>query len=137
MRSRPSVDYCKTLESCAYGSNYKEHKLADKTKALTVLDEAITTIREALAQQQEPVAWGVDWDSKGACCTIVKRYGHGVDEILAVEYAPPKREWQGLTIGELSAFYDKHAKCQEEGMLVSGWLDFARTIEAKLKEKNT
>jgi hypothetical protein len=49
----------------------------------------------------------------------------------------PSREWQGLTIGELSALYDKHAKCQEEGMLVSGWLDFAAEHDALLKEKNS
>lgn len=47
-----------------------------------------------------------------------------------------KREWAGLTDAEWESMYDKFAKYQEYGSHVSGWGDFARAIEAKLKEKN-
>jgi hypothetical protein len=45
--------------------------------------------------------------------------------------------WVGLTDEEWEPLYDRHAKYQEEGAFVSGWGEFARAIEAKLKEKNT
>ena len=43
--------------------------------------------------------------------------------------APPKREWQGLTQEDIDIAFDD---TQEGG----GFDDFARAIEAKLKEKN-
>lgn len=49
----------------------------------------------------------------------------------------PKREWIGLTDEEWEPLYDKFAKHQEYGAFVSGWGDFTKAIEAKLKEKNT
>jgi hypothetical protein len=49
---------------------------------------------------------------------------------------PDAREWVGLTDAEWESMYDKFAKYQEYGSHVSGWGDFARAIEAKLKEKN-
>ena len=47
------------------------------------------------------------------------------------------RAWVGLTDEEWEPLYDKFAKHQEYGAFVSGWGDFAKAIEAKLKEKNT
>ena len=59
-------------------------------------DEAtITDLRAALAQQeQEPVTWGVDWGRDGdqSCCTIIKRHADGTQEVVAVEYGPPRSE---------------------------------------------
>ena len=54
-----------------------------------------------------------------------------------VGYVKPQREWVGLTDEEWEAMYYKFAKHQEYGAFVSGWDEFARAIEAKLKEKNT
>jgi hypothetical protein len=45
--------------------------------------------------------------------------------------------WVGLTDEEWESMYDKFAKYQEYGAFVSGWDNFARAIEAALKEKNT
>jgi hypothetical protein len=45
--------------------------------------------------------------------------------------APPQREWQGLTDGEIMSLLPGAVR------LPPGWADTARTIEAKLKEKNT
>jgi hypothetical protein len=44
---------------------------------------------------------------------------------------PPQREWQGLTDGEIMSLLPGAVR------LPPGWADTARTIEAKLKEKNT
>jgi hypothetical protein len=51
-------------------------------------------------------------------------------------YKSDVRAWVGLTDEEWEPLYDRHAKYQEEGASVSGWGEFARAIEAKLKEKN-
>jgi len=45
--------------------------------------------------------------------------------------APPQRTWQGLTNNELQPIADEYR------ILFGSWVeDFARAIEAKLKEKN-
>jgi hypothetical protein len=57
--------------------------------------DAIAALRAALEQpEQEPVAWGVDWGRNGdqACCTIIKQHADGVQEVVAVEYSPPRLE---------------------------------------------
>ena len=54
---------------------------------------------------------------------------------LIIKYQ--QRTWVGLTDEEWESMYDKFAKYQEYGAFVSGWDNFARAIEAKLKEKNT
>ena len=67
---------------------------------IDVATEAITAIKEALAQTQEPVTWGVDWGKAGdiPCVSIIKRLPDGGSQIMAVEYAPysyttpPKQE---------------------------------------------
>ena len=56
---------------------------------------AVISLRAALEQpEQEPVAWGVDWGRNGdqACCTIIKQHADGVQEVVAVEYSPPRLE---------------------------------------------
>ena len=94
---------------------------------------------KALAQTQEPVAWGVDWGKDGdiPCVSIIKRLPNDVIEVVAVEYAPysythpPQRTWVGLTNNELQPIADEYR------ILFGGWVEnFARAIEAKLKEKN-
>lgn len=47
------------------------------------------------------------------------------------------QRWVGLTEEEWESMYDKFAKYQEYGSHVSGWGDFAKAIEAKLRERNT
>jgi len=48
-----------------------------------------------------------------------------------------QRTWVEMTDEELRKLADKHLYYQPEGYVVSGVFDFARAIEAKLKEKNT
>jgi hypothetical protein len=96
-------------------------------------DGRITALRAALAQEeQEPVTWGVDWGRDGdrPCCTIIKRHADGTQEVVAVEYGPPRREWMSLTEEDIWTLAAKHMDT------VLGRLHFARAIEAALKEKN-
>ena len=55
------------------------------------------------------------------------------EAITAIKEALAHRTWVGLTDEEWNAIYYKFA---EHSAPVSGW-DFAKAIEAKLKEKNT
>ena len=70
--------------------------------------------------EQKPLVW-------------MNKYGH-VASFQNEEYkdplytAPPKKEWVGLTDGEISLVDWKPNETLH---------DYARTIEAKLKEKNT
>jgi hypothetical protein len=65
------------------------------------MNEAWLHRRAAGLAQQEPepvawsgVTWGVDWGRDGdqSCCTIIKRHADGTQEVVAVEYGPPRRE---------------------------------------------
>ena len=76
----------------------------------------------------EPVAW-------------INEHGHidrGLDAILDPTgwtplYTHPPRT--ALTDAELERMYNAHASYQECGPLISGWFDFARAVEAAIKEK--
>ena len=85
-------------------------------------DTAIEALRARLAQPElEPVAW------------IYRGNLHPFDPsdwaeapVRPLYEAPPQREWKGLT--------DEEIRYAPRG---GTFFDFARAIEAKLKEKNT
>ena len=79
-----------------------------------LIDQAITAIKEALAQTQEPVVCCQQYDTCLQPCT--PRGEH-----LA------QRTWVGLTDKERSELVTLH----------HGWNEYGQAIEAKLKEKNT
>jgi len=54
-----------------------------------------------------------------------------VGDVKPVYTAPPQREWQGLTDGEIDEINGSPMRLEHSGLL-----SFARAIEAKLKEKN-
>ena len=96
--------------------------------------DAITAIKEALAQTQEPVAWKlpdknvVFWEDTKE----VDEY-HGFKPTIPLYTTPPQRTWVGLTDDEVAqAMYRADA-------IFTGPMQFkfAKEIEAKLKEKNT
>ena len=99
------------------------------------------TIRDALAeqpaQQQEPVAW-MYVNKDGECEQI--EFGEAFDDpsVTLLYTAPPKREWVGLTDEELEKIDCVQLKYIGTGEYsIEGVDEFARAIEAKLKEKNT
>ena len=92
-------------------------------------DKQIEALRQALAQpEQEPVAWVLHrelfWSSEYA---VISEDG---DNAIPLYTAPPKKKWVGLTDKEITKAGDLDLDS------TWGWYDFARAIEAKLKEKN-
>ena len=79
----------------------------------------------------DSVTWGVDWSKDGSSVCIVKRLPDGTSEIVAMEHGP-KREWIGLTSEEIAADVKEHI-----AVGTRSFEEFARRIEASLKEKNT
>jgi len=88
-------------------------------------EEAIQALRQALAQPEE----------RGHCTCgdpTLLGYVHFRTRPCIYYTAPPKREWVGLTkdeIEEIADWSDKNA--------APWYLEYARAIEAKLKEKNS
>jgi hypothetical protein len=106
-------------------------------------DEIVEALRQALEPpKQEPVLWGCKFNkgnrldtfyTKGAAERFVEgSLRNGADVSLVGLYTePPQREWVGLTDEEVrsidtSEFWNDNTP-----------LDFARVIEAKLKELNS
>jgi hypothetical protein len=127
----------------------------DPTKWDEVVDgggparEAIEALRQALAMErfsevsqeieealkQEPVAW-LYQTAYGDKFIHKKEQAafHQPNGIFTPLYtAPPKREWVGLTDREIT----KIGNLDWDSAYVGIWYDFAKGIEAKLKEKNT
>jgi hypothetical protein len=107
----------------------------DEPYSAEIAREAITAIKEALAQpEQDLVEWGVDWGPDGNSVSIIKRLADGGIEVVGWEYAPhpPQRTWVGLTDEEIwQWFRDNTALTSESGKRIY------QAIEAKLKDKNT
>ena len=95
-------------------------------------EQAITTIKEALAQpEQKPVAWAMLHDN-----------GHFIDAIHPDEharvegkyihplYTTAQRTWVGMTENEAIELLP------EGDWEIESTLDFAQAIEAKLRSKN-
>jgi len=79
-------------------------------------EEIMIENKNAKTPADGPVAWG---------CQCGKLY-----TVTCISSKPPKKEWVGLTDGEISIIWRDIDG--SEGMLMR----FARYIEAKLKEKN-
>ena len=102
-------------------------------------DKAITAVKEALAQEQEPLAWGVFDDNlhdmffaKEEAQEMVRLKGDG-STVKPLYTTPPQREFVGLTDEEINILFKNSLKSIPAGVI---W-NISRTIEAKLKEKNT
>jgi hypothetical protein len=104
------------------------------------------TDRELRHQALEPVAWMVDVDlsnyqGQSEYRTIlawnakpVRSGTHEINEVLKaipLYTTPPAREWVGLTDEEI------WGTGSVLSLSVRGILEFARAVEAKLREKNT
>jgi len=98
----------------------------------SIYEKAIAALKEQLAQpEQDPVAWlctpnedglfGLPLSDKG-CIDCFPVYRH-----------PPQRTWVGLTGEDVVKAYDDY----QSGRFSAGFMGAIRSIEAKLKEKNT
>ena len=102
---------------------WKYHRVENK------VDKAIAAIKEALAQTQEPVAW-LSTDSIGERYLCFDKPLDN-DLVQPLYTTPPQRTWVGLTDEEIWSDGDSFVTSEV------GIKQFARAIEAKLKEKNT
>ena len=92
----------------------------------------IISIKEVLAQEQEPVAWGVFegnlhdmFFTEAEAVEMAQLKGNHAE--VKPLYTAPQRTWVGLTAKEKHEFRYSHMTTA----------DFIEDIEAKLKEKNT
>ena len=97
-------------------------------------DKAITAIKEALAQEQEPVAVVDVHEFYDNCANFsllqkLPKGKHTLDNI------PPQRTWVGLTDEQIAEIENEYI-VDYRIPAGSAW-NFAKDIEAKLKEKNT
>jgi hypothetical protein len=94
---------------------------------IEIYQEAIEALRTALAQPEpKPVAW---WHDMGDVVDL-NASGRGTP----LYFAPPQREWQGLTDEEVA---EMHHEIKVKGMGAYKTEDIYRAIESKIKEKNT
>ncbi len=117
-------------------------------------DKEIAAVKEALAQEQEPVAWlitdekinSLQVDSiqrlvgraRHAHMTDIKLRINGQDEWHQADWlkhltrtTPPQRTWVGLTDDEIAQ------GCKESWVTEQAWQSAVWWAEEKLKEKNT
>ena len=86
--------------------------------------------------QQEPVAWVEAWANGKVQAHEENCFSDDpvwLNDPIPLYTAPPKREWVGLTLGEV-AFLVPYC---ENKLDLEDYKTFAKDIEAKLKEKNT
>jgi hypothetical protein len=104
---------------------------------LNQINAAITALRQALeTEKQEPVAW---MHTTGTGHVYFRKKPQ--DKVFSpqpVYTVPLKREWVGLTDDEIASIDGVEMKYIGTGeYVIDGEYEFARAIEAKLKEKNT
>jgi len=97
--------------------------------------EAITAIKEALAQEQEPVAWVVYSSAENDIVWADK--GKRLKQNTPLYTTPPQRTWVGLTDEDRQAAFESMPDMLDGFLKTWGWLHFSKAIEAKLKERNT
>ena len=83
--------------------------------------EALKLALEALEEAHYKVEHKQDAAKREQAITAIK----------AALAQPPQREWVGLTPENILALFDEH------NLYGSKLVEFARAVEAKLKEKNT
>jgi hypothetical protein len=110
-----------------------------------------------LVTEQEPVAWTdrelqlidgmieVQLHHAAQCDGIAnrtmaeKQKGWDMERVALlhkIKSISPRHEWQSLSEDELTALGVIHSRYQEESLETGGWFDFARAVEAALKERN-
>jgi hypothetical protein len=101
--------------------------------------DAEEALRQALETEQEPVAWMHTFIEGNVITHIPADIGRHPERWTPLYTSPPKREWVGLTTDEIwecnkaSGSAVEFHICYEHQNVE----DFAESIEAKLKEKNT
>jgi len=98
------------------------------------LNKTVTALKSALEQpEQEPVAWiqsnHLQLAQRGPfSCRVEPTQRH--PDFVPLYTHPPRREWRGLTEEEIN-----EATFHPDGCM-NTHIEFARAVEAKLKERN-
>jgi hypothetical protein len=106
--------------------------MTEEDEAFNEIERRSIAKKEAVKAQlksQEPVAWMVWGENNVPALTFTKPADKYVFDSLYTH--PPQRTWVGLTTEEILDLFDLN------NVYGSKWIEFARTVEAKLKEKNT
>ena len=101
--------------------------------------QAITILRQELETKQEPVLWLKTWPDGSVSVLKTKSHAFADHELEPLYTAPPKKQWVGLTADEIWKCNKAKSGSAVEFHICSAHqnvLDFAESIEAKLKEKN-
>jgi hypothetical protein len=106
-----------------------------QSKKAAALDEDGMYLVHHTQPAQEPVAWMYQssdefgWRDE---IQFVQPPNHPVfRNVVALYTTPPQRPWVGLTPEEILDLFDLN------NVYGSKWIEFARAVETKLKEKNT
>ena len=116
---------------------------ADYQRALDLATDVNAVIRARLAQPEpEPVAWFTEdhREDKSATTYSKKMAERWVEKgwpVTPLYTAPPQREWRGLTEEEIESAWIRQIGFLDPRINQRTRVEFARAIEAKLKEKNT
>ena len=102
--------------------------LSNKNAPAKIIYEALHAIKEALAQEKEPVK---DWVASHNDICALLRQAH---DALALTSYPPQRTWVGLTDEEI----DQGLLRSNHALQTAGaWRDGVEWATKQLKEKNT
>jgi hypothetical protein len=141
---RPEVLGYGFIKAITWGQNMSREAMQMALEVLEILTdgydgtevgveiEAITALRQALDTEQEPVAFINVEEQKLEWAKLTLWHTPTVVKLpkIPLYTAPPKREWVGLTDEEIWS-NGSRLSLSERGIR-----EFARAIEAKLKEKN-
>ena len=107
------------------------NEIADDVYCDQKLEGVIAALRQALETEQEPVAWlSTDCIGERYLCFTKPKDN---DPVQPLHTTPPKREWVGLTDEEIVAATNA---VHGFGAIKQKDMNFAKAIEAKLREKN-
>jgi hypothetical protein len=129
MKATPHKQLIDELMDCRIPKTEREHAAARE----------IERLRQAIeeAEKQEPVAWSYT-NARGREEIVRTSIAPYEDATPLYAHPQPKREWVGLTdeeIGEIEGVEMKYIGTGE--YVIDGEYEFAKAIEAKLREKNT
>ena len=110
-------------------ANHKGAPVVPWNDALDAMEIAL----EVKDEPWSPVSIGVDVTKEGAHVVGIYAMSDETSQVFYAKHHPaPQRTWVGLTEEQIEALAKKH-----NGIFYDCDIEFAKAIEAKLKEKNS
>ena len=114
-------------------------ELYQSKSSVQMFDDTVKALRQALETEQKPVAWMHNFIEGNVITHRPADIGRHPERWTPLYAAPPKREWVGLTADEIWKCNKAKSGSAVEFHICyahQNVLDFAESIEAKLREKN-